>query len=232
MIDVTILVSSSPIPSNPSTEIINQMMWSVRGHFPDSKIVIMCDGMPDAISSPSRLTAYSGFKEQIKGRFGNCRVLEFDHHVNQAGMLERGLAEVDTPLLAYFEHDWTFHHGIEWDKIGATIIGGIFNVVRLYMNCRISPFHEGMMFDRVIHDGVPYIHTSQWSQNPHVALTSKYREWADKYVKGRNGSPIEDCLHSPCACGPWENWKVAIYNPIHDSSMGMVKHLDGRQGER
>jgi len=231
MIPITVLVSTSPIPSNPSTWIIDRMVESVRAHFPDSVIVIMCDGMPLALANPSRLTSYSAYKEALKGRYGNCRILEFDEHVNQAGMLERGLALVDTPLLTYIEHDWTLHPGIEWDKIGAIILAGTFNVVRFYMNCRIHPLHESMMFDRVIHDGVPYVHTSQWSQNPHVALTAKYREWNAKYLKGRRDG-IENIIHEPCAAGPWDQWRVAIYNPSHDSSMSMIFHLDGREGER
>lgn len=231
MSDITILVSTSPIVSHPDTAIIDQTIASVRATLPNSPVIIMADGLKPEHQTPVRMAAYGGYKERLQGRYDNATVLEFPENVNQAGMLGRALDLVKTPLLTYWEHDWAASPNIEWDALGKIILSGRASLVRFYAYCRIHPLHEGMMLERVIWDDIPLVKTMQYSQNPHLAATSAYTLWHAQYLHTRKEA-IEEVMHSPVACGPWDRWKVCIYNPLNEGSMQMVRHLDGREGER
>ena len=43
--DVTVLMSTSPVPTNPSIENTSNSVEEIKKHFPDSDILIMADGV-------------------------------------------------------------------------------------------------------------------------------------------------------------------------------------------
>jgi len=229
--EITILVSTSSIVSHPDTAIIDQTIASVRATLPDSPVIIMADGLKQEHRTPERTAAYAEYKERLRGRYENSVLLEYEENVNQAGMLGRALELVQTPLLTYDEHDWKLSPNIEWNALGKIILSGRYNLVRFYAYCRVHPLHEGMMLEREIVDGIPFIKTMQYSQNPHVASTDFYRAIYASHLHDQK-TAIEEVMHSPVACGPWERWKLAIYNPLNEGSTQQVWHLDGREGER
>lgn len=234
MIDdqITILISTSHVPEHPETATIDETVASIRQTLPKSLIVIQCDGLSDKhAADANRMLRYQGYKSRLQGRYENSVVLEYDKNINQAGMLGRAMEYVKTPLIAYVEHDWSLSPNIEWEKLAKIIHSGRYNLVRFYAYCRIHPLHEGMCFEREIVDGIPFIRTIQYSQNPHLASSAVYRQWNSEIMRGRNIA-IEELMHGPCACGPWERWKLAIYNPIDEGTTMTCRHIDGRKGER
>jgi hypothetical protein len=234
MIDdqITILISTSHVPEHPETTTIDETVSSIRQTLPKSLIVIQCDGLSDKhAEDPKRMLRYQGYKYRLQGRYDNSVVLEYDANINQAGMLGRALEYVKTPLICYLEHDWCLSPNIEWERLGNIILSGMANYVKFHAYCRIHPFHWGMMVDHVIWDGVPLFRTLQYSQNPHLASTDFYRAIYASHLHDRTGA-IEEIMHGPCACGPWDRWKLTIYDPENEGTMQMCRHIDGRKGER
>jgi hypothetical protein len=231
--EVTILVSTSSIISHPDTAIIDQTIASVRATLPNSAVIIMADGLKPEHRTPERMAAYAEYKERLRGRYENSTLLEYEENVNQAGMLGRALELVQTPLLCYLEHDWKLSPNVEWEALGKIILSGRANYIKFHAGCRIHPLHWGMMIDHVIWDDIPLFRTVQWSQNPHLASTDFYRKIHGERLVGRRDC-IENIMHSECACylHNWDAYKLCIYDPMHEGTMQMITHLDGREGER
>ncbi len=215
---ITILISTSPRPSHPSTRILDQTILSIRAQLPNAPIIIMADGGGEE--------KYQDFLYAIKDRYSDCTVIAYKENVQQSGMLETALKLVKTPLVFYLEDDWEIHPGIEWDKLGDIIRSGYCNYIRLYACHRVVPCHEHMMFDRVTAYGVPLIKTSQFSQNPHLASTQFYLDQVLPKCGPRD--MIENLMHGPCASAEWEEYKLCIYNPEWNGSMSVITHLDGK----
>ena len=62
---ITVLVPTSPIPSHPSTAILDACLAAVRAQLPDAQIVIAADGYHDGACS---LAAYGEYVAQIERR--------------------------------------------------------------------------------------------------------------------------------------------------------------------
>ena len=60
---LSVLVSSSPIPSHPSTRIVSETIHSIRWHFKDAPIYLMCDGVRP--EQEHRREDYHKYKENL-----------------------------------------------------------------------------------------------------------------------------------------------------------------------
>jgi|SRR6266850_1693394 len=220
MIPVTVIITTSPRPSHPSTRIIDETIASVREHFPDVGIVITCDG-PIEYGTP-----YNDFFRQIVTRRDPV-FASLGGHIHQSGMMNMALDVIKTPLILYVEDDWSILPNIEWEALAKTILDGAANYIRLYAAKRIHPCHEPMMRERLYLNGVPFVKTVQFSANPHLASTKWYRKIEEQHLRGKCDY-IENILHGPIGGAPWEEYKLMIYNPEF-GDFNRVLHLDGDQ---
>jgi len=220
---ITVIVSTSPRPSHPATRVLDRTIVSVKAQLPNVPIIITCDGIPSDAPHDTHIR-YGGFKEAIQGRYDNTRVIPFEQHQHQSGMLGIALAMVDTPVLLYLEDDWEFlsYPPIEWEKLCTLITGGWTNYIRLFPQHRIHPLHEHMMKARVIFGDVPLVLHNQWSQNPHLASTEFYRKEVLPRCQTRTDY-IENIMHGIGMDG------LATYNPREGVSMMVCQHIDGDQ---
>lgn len=243
MSDITILISTSPRPSHPSPRILDATIISARAQLPNAPIVIMADG---CLCETDDWTRYMGFLDALRtvdpaptprfpgshlsDRYTNTVVQTRSQIVQQSGMLKDALDIVKTPLILYLEDDWEFlsYPVIVWDKLTQLIQSGQLSYIRLYAQNRVHPLHESMMVDRVIWDGVPIIRTRQWSQNPHLSSKQFYQSVVLPICQGKCDY-IENLLHGTCQAGSWEDWKMAIYNPLEGATTQTIRHLDGDQ---
>ncbi len=95
MSEVTILISTSPRPSHPSTHILDATVIHARKYLPDAPIVIMADGILLTTTNED----YALFLNKIRDRYPNCEVQTRSRWTHQSGMLEQALEAVKTPLL-------------------------------------------------------------------------------------------------------------------------------------
>lgn len=237
---ITVLIPTSPIPSHPSTRIIDETIASVRAQLPLCEILIMIDGV-----RPEQEERAADYDEYVKkllwktnNEWENVAPVLFDSHRHQAGMTRETLAMVKTPLILFVEHDTPICETIEWEGLTETIMKGDANVIRLHHEAKILEEHSYLMIDMEpeIINGVPLVRTAQWSQRPHLASTHFYKEILEKYFAPNARTMIEDVIHSPVGeafhirgKNGWNEFKVMIYAPPGD--MKRSYHLDGREND-
>lgn len=107
---LTVVIPTSPIPSHSigtnRTAIIDKTLQSIRHHIPNSKIIIMADGVRPQVEH--RRSDYEVYKRELRaklGQYGDCEMTEFDSYTQQAKMLRLTLERVKTPLVFFAEHD-------------------------------------------------------------------------------------------------------------------------------
>lgn len=239
--DVTILMPTSPTPSNPDTSIIIETIESVRYHLPNARIILMIDGVRE--EQQDRLENYNEYVRRLlwtcNRKFENIYPMLFSEHTHQAGMTKEALKLVKTPQLLFVEHDTplTIDREIQWDGLKKCIENGRANVMRLSHEELILPDHQHMVFGGVQPVcGVQAIKTAQWSQRPHLASTAFYRDFIYKYFRDGARTMIEDVMHGVVHNAyvqekemGWNLWRVWVYHPDTDK-LGIKRsgHLDGR----
>lgn len=236
--DVTVLISTSPILSHPSTLILARTVASVRQRLPDVRIIVLCDGVHSSLERYR--PAYEAYERRLVDfaeMWGNVDVVTSPAFVHQSGTLKLGMPLVDTPLVMFVEHDLMLVGDVPFDIVSKILLDGDVDVVRLYINTELESYHAHMFLDHAAIDigGLPVLRTWQWSQNPHVARTDYYqREVVDRvddrprYVE-EIMSGVLSGLWSRYGDACWNMHKVVVFYPPGDTRR--VLHLDGREGD-
>lgn len=242
---VTVVITTSPIPSHPSTAIIEQTIASVREHLPDCEIIIGIDGV-----RPEQAEMTTAYGEYVRRLLWKCN---FDWHNvlpvmmsewgHQANTTRLALSKVRTETMLFLEHDTPLTGGegsINWEGLIRLIEDQHANVIRLHQDIEIHPDHASTMIDQTNQyiNGVPLRRSNVWWQRPHLASTQFYREMLDHWFPTHSRTMIEDRIYSPmhleCITQRegWGRWKVWVYHPDHepDDVRGIRRsgHLDGR----
>lgn len=234
---ITVLVSSSPIPSHPSTEVIETTVGSIKRHLPRAEIIIMQDGIRPELEH--RREDYTEYLEHLIWLCRKWRAvpLIFQDYQHQANTTRRALDLVRTDLILYMEHDTPLvtsrDQPIPWASIGHWILAEQYNVVRFHHEKEIPREHRHLMQGIETHFKAgrdqKFMKTTQWSQRPHLARTQKYREWIERYFPVTSRTFIEDRMHGVVEISHWEKFKVAIYHPRQGIQRSL--NLDGRQAD-
>lgn len=240
--DITVIIPTSPVPSNPDLSMIQQTIESVRVNLPGSEILITCDGVRD--EQLDRKSDYDVFLHELcVWTNTQYNVWPFLHHTHQhqSGMMHHILREVDTPFVLYVEHDAPLEGHIPFDEIVRTMNWDNLNSMRFLHEVAIPPGSEHLFLDHETilpsdASRVPYARTIQWSQRPHLARTEWYRQ-----VMAENFAPdartmIEDVMHGVAQANTyagrirahkaWERWRMAVYAP--EGSWKRSGHYNGR----
>ena len=230
--DVTIILTTSVLPSHPSTEMIDETIKSIRVHFPDNEIIMQIDGLRKEQSH--RKKDYDEYKNRILWKclheYKNVLPIVFDKHSHQSTMMRETIDLVRTSLILYVEGDapLTIDEPIDWQECLDLIEYEKANTIRFHFEASIPGPHQHLMFG--LENG--FMKTSQWSQRPHLSKVSYYRSVILPPLKDQvfiedttHGLVQEDCKHHG-----WESHKLWIYHP--ECSIKRSYHLDGRQGTR
>lgn len=229
---ITVLVTSSPIPSHPDTGIIEQTVDSIRKRLPLSEIIICQDGVRP--EQESWREAYTEYLERLVWLCRQWRAvpLIFPDFQHQANMTRRALDLVRDDLVLFVEHDTPLAGDIPWKPLTHFILNEDFHLIRFHHERTIPKEHEWLMRgDLPIHkDGQlhRFEKTVQWSQRPHLARTDKYREWIINTFPVTSRTYIEDYMHGIVERSEWEEYRMAIYTPL--KGIQRSTHLDGRAG--
>lgn len=243
---VTVLIPCSPIPSHPSTEILDETIASIRYHLPRVEILLSLDGVRK--EHEHYRAAYEQFIQRVlwKCQHEWKNVVGFIHeeHTHQVGMARRALEEVHTPLLLYVESDAPVvtDEPIDWVGLTSLVLEGKLDVARLHFEARIPDEHKHLMFDDQPHymrskDGSAtwIIRTSQWSSRPHLSTAAFYRRILANHFSEKARCFVEDVMHGVVqgACAKdgllgWQQYKLGIYAP--EGNFKRSLHTDGRAG--
>lgn len=238
---ITVIVVTSPVPSNPSTNMITDVIESIRIDLPGAEILIGCDGVRE--EQQDRAADYHVFLQRLTEWclwHHNVTPFVFDEHLHQSGMMRRLLDEVRTEYIMFVEHDCPIVAPVPYTEILETMRFRRLNSVRLMHEASVLPEHEHLFFDAYPDDPAPWRETVQWSQRPHVARTDWYVSIMSHYFGAEARTMIEDVMHGVVQHGhPYatrkrqskalERWRMGVYAP--EGSMKRSGHLDGRAGE-
>lgn len=234
--EVTIIIPTSPVKSNPDTSIIEETINSVRYHFPNSEIILTFDGVR---KEQKKMKAdYEEFIRRVlwKARSWNVKPYIFDEHMHQSGMARSVIDEIETPMILYVESDTPLvtDEPIGWSFLKETILKGHSNLMRLHFEGVIPKDHEEMMIDEPL-GGV--LKTIQWSQRPHLASTAYYRRILGEHFSEKSRVYIEDKMHSVIieafkkdGMQGWQQHRLHIYYP-DPKNIKRSYHLDQREGD-
>lgn len=229
--DVQAIVTSSPIPSNPSLDILWSTISSIENHLGEIDIMVACDGVRPEQEHMTK--AYDRFLyclcswARTKPNVLPLIAPEWGH---QANLAKRALMYVDSPCFLFMEHDTPLTaDDIDWQGAIDVVSNGHIDVLRFHHESHILDVHQYLMIDDVTKTiiGVPLRRTKQWSQRPHLANTDYYKKMLRVHFPSSSRTMIEDKMHSVAQRLPGH--RLAIYHP--EGSIQRSDHLDGRGSE-
>lgn len=226
---ITILIPTSPIPSHPSTAILDETISNIR-RYTDAKIVIMCDGVHEKMKH--RKEAYLHYLEAIRNKYENTAVMVFGGHQHQAFMTREILKYVTTEIIMFCEHDCSPIGDIPFNEICAMVKDSEeINCIRFNIFDQIPAEHMYLMLGQETHDGIPLQRTIQWSQRPHIAKKAWYQDILHAHFGKNDKVMIEDVMHGVVQ-SEYDRMKrdtfgLAIYTPDTPSQLRSY-HSDGR----
>src|SRR5579859_4905919 len=98
---VTILIPTSPIPSHPSTEIIDETIAGIRNYFPTARIIVMCDGVRSSVEHRRGQYGEYLFNLATLVKDENIEFKVFSDPTQQAWMTRETLQLVTTPFVLF-----------------------------------------------------------------------------------------------------------------------------------
>lgn len=234
---ITVVIPTSPIPSHPTTTLIEQTVDSVRHHLPHCRIMIQMDGVRP--EQEKFREAYEEYKHKIKLKasghdrrhWPNTIWVEFASFEHQAAMMKTSIPHISTPFIFYVEHDLPLlPDWIDFEGIAVVLDTKYANLVRLHYWSQILDDHKHLMLDErpVFVHGVPLVRTTQYSQHPHVARIDFYSRLLSHF-SAECRTMIETKAYSLVVNAPWEEWKCAIYAP--EPNLRRIWHTHGREEE-
>lgn len=231
---ITVIISSSPIPSHPSPWMIKETIASVRAHLPECEILIMQDGIRSEQREWSK--RYDDYKKELlflcRNEWHNVLPIFFEEFLHQAEMTRRTLDKIKTPHLLFLEHDTPLCEDklIEWGSIVRVLESGWAESVRLHHLDvgYIHPEHWSLMIDKERQEicGIKVMRTNQYSQRPHIATVDFYRRLMSNFTENSR-TFIEDRAYTLFYEGK-SPYKLAIYTP--EGHIKRSRDLNGREG--
>lgn len=237
---VTFLIPTAPHASVPSTEMIEEVIASIRHYFPTSVIHLMADGCADYLAAISRRADnYHEYLNRCQTlcdyKWGNVRLQMFVKRTQQAEMTRRTLPEVTTPYVFFVEHDTPLRTDREWhwETLFKVLADGHANMIRLgYWEEGIHEAHEHLVRSRFEMDGITFARTMQYSQWPNIAKTEFYRKMLSEKIPHGLVTMIEIYLYGPALEDP-DYYNIVMYCP--DGQGGTTNqrfhHRNGRKDD-
>lgn len=237
--EITVVIVTSPTPSNPRTDAIETVIASVRWQLPYAEIIIAADGV-----RPEQDDRRADYEQYLRNLIwwaqsvDNVAVMRCESFGHQALTARAALAEVVTPLVLFLEHDTPLQGpAIDWAACADVLHDGTANSIRFLHESHVLEVHKHFLVDGPEeHEGVHLRGTAQWSQRPHLARTLWYRELLSTYFGKRSRTMIEDVMHGVVdywwrtyGVDGWEQWRLFIYyEPDDNGSIQRSGHLDSR----
>jgi hypothetical protein len=230
MKDITAIIPIAPMPSHPSTEVLDQTIASIRERLPDSEIILMFDA-----PSPTTEELRPGYMQYLEAMLwkaehdlDNVTPIVFDTHHHQSLMLKHAMHFVRTPMILWAEQDTPLHNEIPFDELAEVVTTGYANLIRFHHEASVHPEHQYLMLDREPIDilGQPFIRTRQWSGRPHLASTKFYNDIIAKYWTDKPEF-IEHRMYGVVVDGDYDEFRLHLYAPQETQVRSI--HLDGRR---
>lgn len=219
---ITAVIFTSPLPSHPSTHILEKVYGSVRAQLPHSRIIVLADG--DGRCIRRWCEAYVAYKTAVKDL--GWELGEFVEPSHQTLMLKYTLSLITTPFVLVGEGDMEIHpRFIDWDGLTKALGDPTcpFRCAQIRRGDDV-PFNEQSSLGSIAtYHGVDLLGTKQFQVYWHLARTGWYRNLMRSIdvPEALSGSQVANLILSNGA-----NRELAWYVP--DGPLGFLTHLDGR----
>ena len=228
-----VLVTSSPVESNPSLHLIRETLASVGRQLGTPDILIACDGVRgEQAKMAHKYNLYLYHLCMWTRRLPNVLPVIAESWGHQASTTRMALEMIDAPCLLFMEHDTPLNGmEIDWDGAVEVVGGNLLDVLRFHHESHVLSEHQHLMLDNHTRNvlGLPIRRTMQWSQRPHLANTEYYRRILAEHFPPTSRTMIEDKMHGICQSRPYAYNRLGIYHP--EGSIERSRHLDGRGSE-
>lgn len=232
---LTLLISTSFAPSNPSIATITSVVTQMREQIPNVPAIIMFDGIYEALRYPDqqmfeqgigeseelfqeRTAKYEEFKRTLIPwcRENNVITVEFVEHTHRVNMTRSALRLVNAPCVMVIDHD-TFMIDVNWDDVRRAMTNPQVNSIRFYHFEQIHPDHSHLFGDVEMIEGVPLRRTIQYGDHPNIHRTDFLRDLINKYFTLNDRCFAEGKLWQLCHNAGWEGqestFKLWMYSP-------------------
>lgn len=225
---ITAVITTSPVPSHPSTEFIDQAYDSVRHHLPDIPVLILVDGMRAEQQYMEK--QYEEYKKNLIDKYhlkNNTEVWRFNHFAHQAGMMRSilNLEFIQTPLALWVEHDFALlPREIDWKGIVGALMTE--EVLSVRFSTDEGGYWTRSQFERedfTTRSGVPLLKTIEFLSYPNIARLEMYDEFMLCFDVAQ--THLETEVRALTERDDWNYFKLSIYNP---PNRRRCQHLDAR----
>lgn len=249
---ITVIMPTSPIPSNPDTAIIEETIESIRVHpeLANVEILVVADGVrPQQMEQ--RKKDYDEYVRRLLHKanyeWNNVLPIVLKNWGHQANATRAALEKVRTPYILFMEHDTPLLGEFPWADIVHAAHSESVNMIRFYHEAVLQREHFHMMKgfknpEIEIVGNLPMLRTFQWSQRPHLAQTIFYKDIIKTYFSPESRTMIEDVMHGVVettfrvdlenkmpVSEAFNRFNLWIYVPDGDiNNMKRSTHLDGR----
>lgn len=156
---ISVVISSSPIPAHPNTEVIDACYTAMRKHLPASPTYILLDGVRD--EQAETIPAYAEYKQALKNQARkNTQIVESPEFRHEAGQMRAFLRSgiCKTPLICYLQHDAVLSpENIDWQGIAAALLDSTVSCVRFALDVGFPHGKEHMFRGCIMTHGVPLL---------------------------------------------------------------------------
>ena len=208
MSKLNIIITASPIPSNPSTEIMDKMIQSLSLlQVPGGTKIILAHDYPQPESKIK--DAYFDYYEKLKNKYKNREnfvITMADKYGHISGNIRNAFNHVDSRYVLVLQHDFIFVRDVDinliiqdmganpqlkhvrFNKRSNRALGGDYDnySVKVFNRFNVSANYE-------------YTSTPCWSDINHISPTSYYRDVI-----------LEECV----SCGIPEN-NFQVFHNLH-----------------
>lgn len=208
---LTVVVCSSPVPSNPDTSVLRAVFasLSIVAGLSQCPKIIQLDG-PQPSLRVARVEAYAEFESRVRdlartdAAFTRTRVYRSRTFLFASHNLAAAIMHVNTTFLFALQHDYVVVRPFDASGLLRTMVDvPVVKHVRLNMR----PNMPARGFDGVVENAslpglrVPLARTCGWSDAPHIARTEYYRTFViPRNRQDHNGGRrkfMEESLHYP-----------------------------------
>lgn len=194
---MSVLITTSPVPSNPSTMMLEAVLNSfsrVQG-LTECPIVIVCDGFKFSGKSTwkaGRITEdaalrYDEYLSNLEKLLDDgtlppgTRLVILDGHNGQALAVKAGLAHVETPLVCVHQHDLEFPFDFNLSRVLDVLEDDSNNVryvgLPLLTNLHYEAVawqHHGVRVQTEVHNDVHLVPVIFWYDSTHITSVRHY----------------------------------------------------------
>lgn len=247
---ITVIIPTSPMPSNPDLSIIQACVASVRERLPHAEILITCDDIRP--EQEDRRADYEFYLHRLavwcNQQHNICPFIYLGHR-HQSGMGQAILPHIRTPYVMYVEGDTTLEGDIDFEGVLSEMERADIAHMRFSHEAEVLPEHAYLFLERTPVDGNRFVRTIQFSNRPWVARTRWFQDMITSNFGANARTFIEDTMHGvwqhgvlPGPSGPdgmstpsrqaykaWEKHRGAVW--ADGPNIRHSGHLDGRAGD-